>query len=136
MLVGQNCCRNEHSHLLAVAGSLERCAHGNLCLAETHIAAHQTVHGLCLLHVGLHVLCGAQLVGRVFVEETCLQLVLHVAVGAECETLLPAARGIETNEVAGDILDVLLRALLQPLPLASAESGEAWRLAAVLPLVF
>lgn len=36
--------RHQHRHLLVVAGSLERRAHGNFRLSESHIAAHQTVH--------------------------------------------------------------------------------------------
>ena len=46
---------------------------------------------------------------------------LQVVVVAEGKTLLTTAAGIEADEVAGNVLDVLLGALLQPFPLARAE---------------
>ena len=135
VLVCQHGCRHEHCHLLAVAGRLERRTHGHLGLAEAYVTAYQTIHGLGLFHVGLHVLRGLQLVGGVLIEERSLQFLLQIAVVAECEALLPAARGIESDEVAGNVLDVLLSALLHAFPLAGAEGREARRLAAVLCLV-
>ena len=46
---------------------------------------------------------------------------LKVGVGAICESLLLASLGIEFDKVAGDILELGLGALLESLPLTSAE---------------
>ena len=91
MLEGQYRRGDEHGHLLAVDSSLEGCTHGNFGLAEAHITAYQTVHGLAHLHVGLHILRGFQLVGRVLVEERGFQFVLQIAIVAEGEAALPAS---------------------------------------------
>ena len=81
VLEGQHRGRHQHGYLLGVACSLEGSTYGHLGLAEAHVATDQTVHGLCLLHVGLHVVGGFQLVGSVFVEERGLQFMLHKVVG-------------------------------------------------------
>ena len=136
MLVGQYRRRHHHRHLLAVAGSLEGGTHGDLGLAEAHIAADQAVHRERLLHISLHVLRSLQLVGRVLVKERCLKLVLQVAVVAIGKTTLAATLGVKLDQVARNILDMFLRALLQALPLTSAKGTQARGLAAVLRLVF
>ena len=61
---------------------------------------------------------------------------LQVGVVAEGEAPLVASCGVEAYEVACDVLDVLLGALLEPFPLSRAECRHAWRLAALLCLVF
>ena len=60
---------------------------------------------------------------------------LHEAVVAEGKALLLAAAAIEQNQVAGNVLDLLLRALLHALPGAGADVTDAWRLA-LFALVF
>ena len=129
MLVGEHGGGHEHRHLLGVARRLEGRAYGHLGLAEPHVAAHEAVHGLGLLHVGLHVLCGLELVGGVLVEEARLQLMLHEGVAAEGKALLVPPLGIEADEVAGDVLDLLLGLLLQTFPCSRAEGAQAWGLA-------
>ena len=69
VLVGQHRGGHEDGHLLRVAGRLEGCTHGHLGLAEADIAAHEAIHRARLLHVGLDVVGGLQLVGRVLIEE-------------------------------------------------------------------
>ena len=120
MLIGQHRRGHQHGHLFRVAGRLEGGAYGHLGLAEAHIATHQTVHGLCLLHIVLHIVGGLQLVGGVFIEERCLQLVLQKRVSRESKASFPATGGIEAYQVAGNILELGLRTLLHALPLASA----------------
>ena len=41
---------------------------------------------------------------------------LQIGIGAEGESLLPTAAGIEFDQVARDVLDALLRLLLQSVP--------------------
>ena len=67
VLKSQHRGRHQHSHLLAVACRFEGCTYRYLRLSEAHIAAHQSVHGSCALHVGLYVHGGFVLVGRVLV---------------------------------------------------------------------
>ena len=135
MLIGQHRGRHEHGHLLAVGSSLEGSTYGHLSLAKAHITADKTVHGTGTFHVGLHVLSSLQLVRGVFIKEAGLEFVLHIAVGTEGKTLFTATLGVELNQVAGNILDMLLRTLLQPFPLACTEGGETGRLTIVLRLI-
>ena len=120
MLIGQHRRRHQHGYLFTVASSLKGRTHSDLRLAETYIATHQTVHGLCLLHISLHIVGGLQLVGSILIEERCLQLLLQVGVGREGEAQLTAACGIQFDKVAGNILQLALGALLHALPLACA----------------
>ena len=128
VLVGKHGGGDHDGCLLAIDGGLEGCAHGNLGLAEAHVAADKAVHRTLTLHVGLDVLRGLELVGGVLVEEAGFELVLEVGVGAVGEALLLAAAGVEADEVAGDVLDLRLRALLHALPGASSEAADARRL--------
>ena len=123
--------RHHQRHLLRVACRLEGSTNGHLGLSESHVAAHQSVHGLRGFHVGLHLLRGAQLVRRVFIEERRLQLVLQICVGRVGEALLLLPSCIQAYQVAGDVLDALLRALLQPVPRPRAQYAQSWRLARV-----
>ena len=67
MLESQHRGRHEHSHLLVVTGSLEGGTHGHLGLTEANVAAHQAVHRARTLHIGLHLLRGLELIGRVLI---------------------------------------------------------------------
>ena len=60
---------SQHGHLLASGDRLENRPDRHFGLAEAHIAAHQTIHRLRLLHVALHIGRGLQLIGRGFVGE-------------------------------------------------------------------
>ena len=83
MLERQHRGGHQHSHLLAVRGSLESGTYGHFRLAESHVAAYEAVHRSVALHVMLYVLCGFRLVRRVLIQERRLQLVLQVRVGRE-----------------------------------------------------
>ena len=124
VLVCQHRCGHEHRHLLRVACRLEGSSYRHLRLAEPHIATHQTVHGFGLLHVGLHVLCRFQLVGRVFIKEAGLELMLHERVAAEGEAFLVPAFGVELYQVAGNVLDLLLGLFLKALPCSRTEGAQ------------
>ena len=136
MLIGQHCGRHQHSHLFAICSRLEGSTHRHLGLAEAHITTHQTIHGLGLFHIGLHVLRGLQLIGGILIQETGFELVLQIGIGTEGKALFTTTLGVELDQVAGDVLDMLLRTLLQALPLACAEGGETRRLSIILRLVF
>ena len=135
VLIRQYGSRHQHCHLLRVASGLERRTHRHFGFTKAHIAAYQSVHGLCLLHIGLHIVSCFQLVGRIFIQETGLQLLLHEGVCREGEASFPTAGRIELDEVAGNILQLCLSALLHAFPLASSQMRQPWRLSPVLSLV-
>ena len=136
MLIGQDGGRYEHSHLFTIRRSLEGSTHGDLRLTETAITTNQTIHGFRLLHIGLYILCGFQLVWRVLIEETGLEFMLQVSIVAEGESLLTTALRIEFNQVAGDILDMFLGTFLETFPLTSAKRRKARSLTTILRPVF
>ena len=120
VLIGEHGGRHQDCHLLAIDGRLESGTDSHLRLAESYVAADEAVHGAGALHVGLHVVGGFHLVGRVLIEEAGLQLVLHIAVGAELESLFLAPAAVELDEVARNVLDLGFRALFHPFPGACA----------------
>ena len=136
VLIGQHRGGNQHSYLFTIAGRLESSAHSHLCLAETHIATDQAVHRTGTLHILLHIERSLQLVRRILVNETGLELMLQIRVGAEGKALLTAALGIKLDQVAGNILDMFLGALFEFLPLAGTEGRETGRFAIVLRFIF
>ena len=79
VLDGQHRRRHEHRHLLAGLDGLERRPHRQLGLAVADVAAQEPVHGDGLLHVGLDLADGADLVRRLLVRERLLELHLPVA---------------------------------------------------------
>ena len=88
VLIGQNGSRHKDSHLFAVGCCLEGRTDGHFGLAESHIATHQTVHRLRLLHIGLHILGSFQLVGCIFIDKAGLQFMVHITVGTEGKACL------------------------------------------------
>ena len=116
--------RHENGYLFAVRRYLERRTHGYLGLAESHIAADEPVHRHRALQVAFDLRGRFRLVGRVLVEERRLQLVLHVPVGRVGKAFLLLARGVETDQVARNLLDFVLRALFEPLPCTRTKAGD------------
>ena len=135
MLIGQDGGRHEHSHLFAIGSGLKGCTYSHLGLTKAHITTHQAVHGLGLFHISLHILRSLQLIGGILIEERGLELMLQIGVVAEGKALLATTLGVELDEVAGDVLDMFLGALLEFLPLTSAEGRETRRFAIILRLV-
>ncbi len=121
VLISQYGRRHQHGGLLRVAGRLEGRTHRHLGLAESDIAAYQAVHRPVALHIGLHGLRGGQLVGSILVDKRRLKLALQIRVGREAESFLLPSGGIQAYEIAGDILEFLLGALLDAVPCAGTE---------------
>ena len=94
VLQSQNGRRHQHCHLFAVGSGLEGSPNGDLGLTKAHIPAHQPVHGIAFLHIGLGGLGGFVLVGRVFVHKAGLELVLEVAVGRKSKSRHGLALGV------------------------------------------
>ena len=118
--------RNQHGHLFAVGYGFERGTNGHFGLSEPDIAAHKSVHRACRLHVVFDVVGGFQLVGRVFVAERRLQLLLQITVGRVGKTLLRHALRVEFDKVARNVFDFAFGAFFQPFPSAGAQFVDAW----------
>ena len=135
MLVSQDGGRHQHSHLLGIASSLESSTHSHLGLAKAYITTYQTIHRARLLHISLHILSGLQLVGRILIQETGFQLLLHEGISREGKTYLTTTGCIELDQVTGYILQLGLGAFLHAFPLACAQMGKTRWLAIVLCLI-
>ena len=130
VLVGQQRRRHQDGDLLAVLHRLERRPDGDLGLPVADVAADDPVHRDRLHHVGLDLVDGAELVGRLLEREGVLELALPDGVGAEGVPLGRHARGVEADQLGGDLLDRLARLALGVLPVGAAELGQRRRLAA------
>jgi hypothetical protein len=122
--------RHEHGDLLAVLHGLERGPHGDLGLAVADVAADEAVHRDLALHVGLDLVDGGELVGGLDVGEGVLELALPRGVRGERVPGRRHPRGVEPDELGGDLLDVRLRAGLGLLPVRATESVQGRLLAA------
>ena len=136
MLECQHRCRNEHRHLLRVAGSFEGSPYGNFCFSETHIATDEAVHRAGTLHIRFHLQRGFHLVGRIFIEERSLQFLLHERIRAVGKPFLLLPLGIKAYQVARNILHARLGFLLHALPCPCAERRKSWFLVTVITAVF
>ncbi len=122
--------RDQDRHLLAVLDGLEGGTDRDLGLAVADVAADQAVHGDRLLHVLLDLGDGGELVGRLRVREGVLQLALPGGVRAEGVAGCRHPRGVQLDEVGGDLLDGLLGARLGLGPVGAAEPVQGGGLAA------
>ena len=126
--------RHQDRDLLAVLHRLERGPHGDLGLAVADVAADQPVHRDRLLHVGLDLVDGGELVGGLDVREGVLELALPRGVGAErVARSRPSARSR-----AGSARPRSARTALRARPLVFAQSAppsllSVRRLAADVP---
>ena len=121
VLQRQHCGGYENGYLLAVCCYFECGTHRHFGLAETYVAADESVHRHRALEVAFDLCRRFRLIGRVFVEERRFQLVLHVAVGRVGKAFLLLAGRVQANQVARDVLHLVLGALFQPFPSAAAE---------------
>ena len=78
VLFGEHSGRTQQRCLTAVAGRAECRAQRHFRLAETDIAAHQTIHGHGLFHIGQHLLNGACLIRRLLKPERRLKFPIHL----------------------------------------------------------
>ncbi len=115
---------HQDGHLLAVLDGLEGGSHRDLGLAVADVAAHEAVHRLGLLHVGLDLVDGGELVGGLGVGEGVLQFPLPRGVGAELVALGGLARGVELDELGGDLAHGLAGAGLGLGPVGPAHPVE------------
>ena len=130
VLGGEHGRRDEDRDLLAVLDRLERGAQRDLGLAVADVADDQPVHRPGQLHVRLDLERGAQLVDRLLVRERRLHLGLPGRVGGEGVAARLGPRGVQREQLLGQVVDGLADALLGAQPLGAAELGEGRPLAA------
>ena len=135
VLIGQDRSGHKYSHLFGVAGCLEGRTDSHLGLAESHIATDESVHRMSTLHIGLDVLSCLKLVGSVLIEEAGLKLVLHEGIRTKGKAFFIAPLGIELDEIARNVLDALLSALLHAVPCSGAENAQSWGLSGLVGAV-
>ena len=128
--------RYENRHLLIVGYSLECSSNSHFCFPESYIPANQSVHRSRTFHVGFDLSRSTYLVRCIFVDETCLQLLLHEAIGAKRETLLAFTFGIEDNQIPGYIFDLLFGPFLHFLPGSGTQFAQFRRFTIVLSFIF
>ena len=130
VLRGEDGRRHEDGDLLAVLGRLERGPQRDLGLAVADVADDEPVHRPDELHVGLDLGRGAQLVDRLLVRERRLHLGLPRRVGRERVAPRVGARGVQREQLLGEVVDRLADALLGAQPLGPAEPRQGRSLAA------
>ena len=124
VLGGEDRGRDEDRDLLAVLGRLERGAQRDLGLAVADVADDEPVHRPHELHVRLDLGGGAQLVDGLLVRERGLHLGLPGRVGREGVAPRLGARGVQREQVLGEVVDRLADPLLGAQPFGAAELGE------------
>ena len=102
--------------LLAVGGGLEGGSHSHFRLTEAYVAADKAIHRHRAFHIAFDIGGGFGLIGGVFVEERGFEFVLHIAVGHIGKAFLLLAFGIESDEVACDVFDLVFGAFAQAFP--------------------
>ena len=124
VLLRQDGRRHQHGHLAAVLDRLEGGAQGDLGLAEADVADQQAVHRPRRLHVGLDVVDGLQLVGRLFVREAAFELELPGRVGGIGVPFERCARAVQLHQLLGQVAHRAAHLGLGAHPLAAAEAGQ------------
>ena len=103
MLLRQQRRGHEDRDLLAVLDGLERRADRDLGLAEAHVADQEPIHRLRLFHVGLDVVDGVALVGRLLVRKGGFELALPRRIEHECVTGCRQPALVQHHELLRDL---------------------------------
>ena len=124
VLLGEDGGGHQHRHLPAVQHRLEGGADGHLGLAVTDVAADQAVHRARLLHVGLGLVDGPELVGGFGEGERRLEFALPGRIGRERVPGLGGAPGLDFQQLRGQIQRGPLGGGPGLLPAAGADAAQ------------
>ena len=121
MLLREHGRRHEHGDLFAVHHGLERGADGDFRFAKADVAANQAVHRLGFFHVRFGLGNRGDLVRRFLVNEGAFKFALPRRVGLEGVAGLGFARGLDAQQLGGDIAHGALGLLLRLVPARAAQ---------------
>ena len=124
VLTGENGGGGEQNGLLAVEGGLEHRPESDFRLAEADVADHDPVHNLAAFHILFDGGDCLQLVFRLFVLESVLELFLPNRIGRICEALLLFPDGVKLQQIERQFLDGLAHFLFLFGKLLAAEFVE------------
>ncbi len=121
MLLSQHGGGDEHRHLPAIEGCLERGPHRDFGFSVADVAADQPIHRLGLGHVRQHLFDRPGLVRSLFELEIRFELPEEVVRGGERGARMRPARRVELEKLGGHLEQVLLDPLLGLFPGGSAQ---------------
>ena len=124
MLEGQDGGRHQNSALLTLAHTLKGGTECHLGLAESHVAAEQTIHRHRPLHIPLDFVDTPQLVLGFLILKVALEIVLPLLVRPEGIAGGRHTLGVQCHQLLGDVLHRTLDAGLGLLPLLTAQTVE------------
>ena len=130
MLLHQQRGRYEHGHLFGILHRLESGTYGDLRLAETDVAADETIHRYGSFHVGFDLVDGGELVGGLLIREGILQFLLPWRVFAEGVTGRTLAGRVQFDQILGDLVHVFTCLGFGGRPIRTAQFVEFRRLGA------
>ena len=124
VLLGEQRGRHQYRDLATALNGDEGGAHGDLGLAEAHVAAHQTIHRSRRYQVFDHGVDRSLLIGRFFELESRRELLILVAGGEEGVSLARFAACIDVEQFGRDVAHALRSLALDALPLVTAQSVQ------------
>ena len=120
---------DEHGPLQAIHNALEERPEGHFCFAKANIPAEQAIHDLGRLHIGLDLADCPQLIFRLRIRKSFLELFLPDRIRAEAVPDLFAPAGIDLNQIRGQLFDGFTGTSLFLFPFRAAQFAEPWLLA-------
>ena len=105
VLLGEDGGGHEHGDLLAAHDSFEGSANGDFGFAEADVAADEAVHGLGPFEIQLSRMDRFHLVRSFLEDERAFEFALPWNISRKGEAFLRFARGLDGEELAGEIAD-------------------------------
>ena len=116
MLKGKDCGGYKNSDLLSIVHCLESSTNGDFCFAKANISTNQSIHGLFTFHIFFYCRCCISLIGGVFIDKGCFQLVLQITIRMTLKTFFKFPFCIDLNEVKGNFFHLFLCLCFQFFP--------------------
>ncbi|CDD54388.1 unknown [Ruminococcus sp. CAG:379] len=126
MLPGKHGGGHQDGALLAGQDAFERRPHGDLRLAEAHVAAQEPIHGMGLLHIRLDVRNALQLIVGFHIGEPFLKFRLDLVIRQEGKALRLFPFGIQGDQLIRHILGGTLHIVPGLLPLYGGQLVELY----------
>ena len=121
MLLGEQSGGHQHGNLLAAMDGHKRRPHRHFGLAETHVAAHQSVHALGLTHVPQHRIDGVELIVGLLEREAGGKLAIGLFVVLEGKPGAGGAMSVDIQQLGCHVAHLLRRLAPRLAPGLAAE---------------